>query len=78
MVQFVKHSGIHCSLTFSLVISLKAESNWASRVFDFLEKPRPTIELTSYIKGQYIICKDLTVYWQWVPRGQPMGLLMQM
>ena len=30
-------------------------------LFDFLEKPRPTIELTSSMKAEYIICKDLTV-----------------
>ena len=53
MVQFVRHSGILCSLTFSIVISLsfpKSKSNWARR---------PTFELTSSIKGEYIICKDL-------------------
>ena len=42
--------------------------------FDFLEKPRPDIELTSSIKREYTIRKDLTVYCQWVPRRQPMDL----
>ena len=53
MVQSVRHSSIFSSPTFSIVISLpfpKSKSNWACR---------PTFELTSFIKGEYIICKVL-------------------
>ena len=63
--RYVRQSWVHCSLTFSLVISwrfLKANQNGQAWTFDFLEKPRLTIELTSPIKGEYIFCKDLTVY----------------
>ena len=80
MVQFVRQSGIYCSLTLSLVISfrfLKQNQIGQAGIFDFLEKPRPTIELTSSIKGEYIICKDLTVYCQCLRRDQPMGLLIE-
>ena len=68
------------SYIFSLdqfVVSKKQNQTGQAGTVDFLEKSRPTIKLTSSIKGEYIVCKDLTVYCQWVPRGQPMGLLME-
>ena len=81
---FVKHSWDiretfwHTLLSYAFsrdqfVVSWKQNQIGQTGIFDFLEKPRPT----SSIKGRYIICKDLTVYCQWVSRGQPMGLLME-
>ena len=53
MVQFVRHSSIPCSLTFSVVISLlfpKSKVKLGTQT---------RFELTSSIKWEHIICKDL-------------------
>ena len=54
---------------------LKAESNWASRDIWFSGKVKAYYWAYKLYQGEYIICKDLTVYCQWVARCQPMGLL---
>ena len=47
-------------------VSYKQNQIGQAGIFDFLEKPRPAVELTSSIKGEYTICKDLT--------DMPMGI----